>query len=782
MASSQPRIPIVSSFDDRGVREAESAFGKLGNAAKTVAKTVGILGAAVAGASLVIGKRAVDAASDLSESINAVNVVFGEAAEGILGLSDASARAVGLSSREFNAFAVQFGAFSKQIAGAEGDVVAVTEELTTRIADFASVMNLDVPEAAQVFQSSLAGETEPIRRFGIDLSAAAVELFALESGLVSSKNEMTEAIKVQARYGLLMQSTAQMAGDFANTSDGLANQQRILAAEFDNAQARLGMFLLPAMEAFVGVLLSDGIPALNGFIDWLGPKLEPAAEAFARVVSTARTRTIELVGSLRETSNVIRDRFNREVEKATEFVKEYEDELVVAAGAVAGITTALVAYQTATAAARGVTVALTAAQVALNVAMAANPVGIVVVAIAALIGALVAAYFRFESFRNIVDRVFDVIQRVAGVVWEFVQGAWASLVDAFQTVMPYIRATIDVLAVTFVETWATVSEAVSRFFDRFVEVMAPVAGWFNDNVVSTVAAALDFFTELFAFAFDRVAGFIDTLLPVFRFLVDVVRESFDLIVPIVRGALDIIGQVIRAFIDTVGPIFRLLWDGFKTAVRVAFEIIENTIEVALGVIRGLFSAGAALLRGDFSGVWDALKGIVSTAMGAISDLVRTNFNTIVGFIGEVPKRILDFAGRFLSNLVTLGKDIVKKIVEGILAAPGAITDAITDLIPGAGTLGKIGGGILSGIGSIIPFADGGIVNQPTIGLVGEAGPEAIIPLSGSKSAGFGGGTVNVTVNAGIGTDGVQVGRQIVQVLNEYAAAGGARLSASLVGS
>lgn len=166
MAGTQPRIPIVSSFDNKGVREAQSSFRKLGDAAKTTAKAVGILSAAFGAAALTIGKKAVDAASDLSESVNAVNVTFGEAADGILGLSEASAQAVGLSSREFNAFAVQFGAFSKQIAGAEGDVVGVTDELTTRIADFASVMNLDVPDAAAVFQSSLAGETEPIRRFG----------------------------------------------------------------------------------------------------------------------------------------------------------------------------------------------------------------------------------------------------------------------------------------------------------------------------------------------------------------------------------------------------------------------------------------------------------------------------------------------------------------------------------------------------------------------------------------------------------------------------------------
>ena len=773
MASSQPRIPIVSSFDNKGVKDAQSAFKKLGSAAKSVAKGVGLLGAAVTGAAVVIGKNAVEAASDLGESINAINVTFGEASEGILQLSKDASTAVGLSSTEFNAFAVQFAGFTSQIAGSEGDIVAVTDELTTRIADFASVMNLDVPDAAAVFQSSLAGQTEPIRAFGIDLSAAAVELYALESGLVSSKDEMTEAIKVQARYELLMESTEKMAGDFANTSDSLANQQRILAAEFDNAQARLGQYLLPAMEAFVGVLVEDGIPALNGLIDWLGPKLEPAAEAFADNVSNARVQIIEFKDSIGETSDMIRDRFNTQVEKATGFVKEYEDELVVAGAAIGTITTGLIAYQTATAAQRGVTVALTAAQVALNVAMSANPVAVVILAIAGLVAGLVAAYMKFESFRNIVNTVWEAIQTAAGVVVDFVEGAWTSLIDAFDKVMPYIEATIDVLSDTFTAVWGTVSDAVSAFFDRFVEIMEPVAGWFNDNVVSTVESALGFFVELFKTAFDAISALVDVLLPVFTFLGEAVKAAFDFMVPIVRDALEIIGQIIQVFVDTVGPIFSALWDGFTTVVAVAFEVIENTVEVALAVIRGLFDAGKALLQGDFGAIWDALKGIVIDAMDAIGDLVTTSFDRIVEFIGEVPKRILDFATGFLSNLVQLGKDIVNKIVEGILAAPGAITDAITDLIPGAGTLGKIGGGILSGVGSIIPFADGGIVNQPTLGLVGEAGPEAIIPLSSARAPqGLGGSTFNITVQSGVGDPGA-IGQSVVEAITAYERRNGA---------
>jgi hypothetical protein len=63
------------------------------------------------------------------------------------------------------------------------------------------------------------------------------------------------------------------------------------------------------------------------------------------------------------------------------------------------------------------------------------------------------------------------------------------------------------------------------------------------------------------------------------------------------------------------------------------------------------------------------------------------------------------------------------------------------------------------------FANGGIVTGPTLGLIGEAGPEAVIPLS--KGGKIGGTTINLTVNAGMGTQGAEVGRQIVDALKAY---------------
>ena len=242
-----------------GFKEAEKAAGSLDEQFKTVAKTA----AAAFGTAQVIrfGKDAVGAASDLAESMNAVNVTFEDAADGILKLGENAAETVGMSASQFNTFAVGFAGFTKQIADSDAEIISLTDDLTVRIADFASVMNLDIPEAAAVFRSSLSGETEPIKRFGIDLSAAAVQSYALANGITDSAGAMTESEKVLARYELLMKSTEQMAGDFANTSDGLANSQRILKADLENLKATVGEAMVPALEALLGAVT----PVLDAF-------------------------------------------------------------------------------------------------------------------------------------------------------------------------------------------------------------------------------------------------------------------------------------------------------------------------------------------------------------------------------------------------------------------------------------------------------------------------------------------------------------------------------------
>ena len=272
-------------------KDAEKAAGSFSEQAKRAG--MAIASAFVAKQVVNFAKDSIKAASNLAESINAVQVVFGSAAGGILKFGETAAKSVGMSQAAYNSFAVSFGAFTKQIAGADGDVAKITSELTTRIADFASVMNLDIPAAAAKFQSALAGQSKPMREFGIDTSAAAVEAFALATGMVKTNDEMTAAMKIQATYGLLMKETAQTAGDFANTSDSLANRQRILAAEFENMKAKIGEGLLPVVESLLGAVmpLIDGFNKLSPSIRQIGTTV-----AISTAVTTAFGKSLKNLG------------------------------------------------------------------------------------------------------------------------------------------------------------------------------------------------------------------------------------------------------------------------------------------------------------------------------------------------------------------------------------------------------------------------------------------------------------------------------------------------------
>ena len=264
----------------KATKGAQGSFDKLGKnfakIGKNIAKvTAGIgIGLGVAVASQI--KPAIDAASDLSEGINAVNVSFGDAAEGVLKLGENAARGLGLSKTELYGIATQFSSFANTIAGEGGNVVKVVDDISNRGADFASVFNLEVGDALAKFQSGLAGSSEPLRAYGIDLSAATVEAHALEMGIWDGTDAMTESEKVQARYSSLMEQTDKVTGDFANTSDGLANQQRILKATLEDTRAEIGEKFMPILNEIQGFILETVIPAFMEFWDEL---IDPNGEA-----------------------------------------------------------------------------------------------------------------------------------------------------------------------------------------------------------------------------------------------------------------------------------------------------------------------------------------------------------------------------------------------------------------------------------------------------------------------------------------------------------------------
>ena len=258
----------------QGAAMGTGVAGGLGRAVPAIAAGLAALGVAD------FFGNAIDKASDLNESANAVRVTFGDAADEVARLGETAATRIGLNQTDFNSLAVRFSNFATTVAGDSRGVADVLDELTVRAADFASVMNLDVAEASTLFQSGLAGESEPLRRYGIDVSAATVASTAYRKGIAEVGSELTEQQKVQARYAAIMEQTAKVQGDFANTSGELANASRVNQARFENAAAAIGEALLPAATKFAEFAAEKLIPLLED----LGPILEflePAISAVA---------------------------------------------------------------------------------------------------------------------------------------------------------------------------------------------------------------------------------------------------------------------------------------------------------------------------------------------------------------------------------------------------------------------------------------------------------------------------------------------------------------------
>jgi hypothetical protein len=252
----------------------QAAFGAITNA---------IGGATQAMAGFVM--EGISKASNLNESINKTNVVFGDAADAMIKWSESAATSIGMSQQSALDAAGGFAVFGKAAGLAGADVTKFAQEGLSRAADMASIFNTSVEDASLAMQAAFRGETEPIRKYGVMLDDATMRQKALALGIVSTTKEaLTPQQKVLAANALIMESTAFTMGDFQNTADGMANSQRILTAQIENAQAQLGTMFLPIVTKVMGFLNTQGIPILKdmmkAFMDFAGPVLDTVGEAF----------------------------------------------------------------------------------------------------------------------------------------------------------------------------------------------------------------------------------------------------------------------------------------------------------------------------------------------------------------------------------------------------------------------------------------------------------------------------------------------------------------------
>lgn len=240
---------------------------KIGQFSKAAAQAFAVVAAAAAVMAIKIGKDSIEAASNLNESISKTEVIFGEASAEIRAFSKTTAAALGISQREALDAASTFATFGKAAGLTGKNLTSFSRDLTALSSDFASFFNTNPQDAIQAIGAALRGESEPIRRYGILLNDATLKAQALEMGLYSGTGALDQQARVLAAYQVILKQSTDAQGDFARTSEGLANQQRILNASWEDAKAGLGEALLPVAVRFVNYLNTTLIPIIKEVAD-----------------------------------------------------------------------------------------------------------------------------------------------------------------------------------------------------------------------------------------------------------------------------------------------------------------------------------------------------------------------------------------------------------------------------------------------------------------------------------------------------------------------------------
>ncbi len=160
----------------------------------------------------------------------------------------------GMSALTAKRMASTFMSMANGMGLAAKDGKNMSLQLTALAGDMASFYNVEQDIAQTALNSIFTGETESLKKFGIVLTEANLNAFALSRGITKSYNAMSQAEKVALRYQYVLKATANAQGDFARTSSSWANQVRILKEQWSQLIGILGKGLIAALTPIVKAL------------------------------------------------------------------------------------------------------------------------------------------------------------------------------------------------------------------------------------------------------------------------------------------------------------------------------------------------------------------------------------------------------------------------------------------------------------------------------------------------------------------------------------------------
>ena len=194
-------------------------------------------------------------ASDYSESINKVDVAFGNASQSVKDFAKIAGKGFGIDIGTALDMSAMFGDMSTSMGISQEKASILSTSLVGLAGDLASFKNLNISEVQTALSGIFTGETESLKRLGVVMTEENLNQFLITQGMVKKISGLTQAEKVLQRYNYVVKMTSNSHGDFIRTQAGFANQMRIATSAYKDLSIQLGIAILPYATQFLGVLI-----------------------------------------------------------------------------------------------------------------------------------------------------------------------------------------------------------------------------------------------------------------------------------------------------------------------------------------------------------------------------------------------------------------------------------------------------------------------------------------------------------------------------------------------
>jgi hypothetical protein len=689
-----------NSASDEGGKRAGKGFnaGLLGG--------IGSLAGPLAGAVAALGigklfKDAVGNASDFAEAGTAVTAVFGSADKTIQDFAKNAATALGQSTNQTLDAARVFGTFGKA-AGLGGENLAdFSTEFITLAGDLASFNNTTPEQAIEALGAGLRGESEPLRAYGILLDDAALKARAVKLGIYSGTGALTQQQKVLASQAEIMAQTGIQQGDFAKTSGGLANQQRILSAQLANLSSSFGTLLLPVVLAVVGALNTKLVPALGTVVD---------SFKFVAGYISGEGANVD-VGWLESPLTKVAD-FAISMRAAFEYLVGY----ISGAGSNVDI-----GWLEAPMAALG--------QIAITVGTLFSGLAPV---FSGLLPAVIGFFTEFSPITMLLEAIAPVLPVVVEALSSLISTLGSSLggglVETFAALAPLLPSLID----AFVQLVPAISQLVVALIPVLVDVITqllpPLVQLITNLLPAVVglivglAAALEFAAPFLSFLATVLAGFIGLLGTPTQTALNSVADWFMSFGPIGEFFAGIIRNIGDLLKDGLGGAFTIVGDKIFGMITTLTSLGMTALAAVGDLGQTLFSAGKSLIDGFIGGITDSLGG-VGDAIGGVLDFAA-------GFFPHSPAKRGPFSGSGWTAVKSAGLAIGDQFSAGLDSAQSRMDLSMSALVNPSTVAPRIDASVYgAGASTASAAAVAGITQYNTFD---HLPPEVAVELAGQR--------------------------------------------------